>query len=1506
VCAIWSSIIMASVTMVSLTKREQDMSIPARDSFCEARDITNVASLIAKGSPVLFHTCDVHDHDAWQRHTMAADMTIYGCLTSGEKARVHLTTDQGRYFDYDVSREPECSDLRLTQQQLIDDPEEVQHLQNKGIEKMRAILSVREIKYKRIEPVWLRQFQSFSLQKHLYMRIIFDSSYTRDNTIRSLIRDPEFSQRVDCLGHDGVGFLPNTSYYNATAREQKFAAAGWNVMRNYSHNMITNAVGDKYHEFYVSVRDFSAWRDSDSTSTGPGTSDRDTYLRDHTHLVVESWDIETHNKVKDGLVPSTGYDCDIVTISLVYSWIWNSAPIVCYVLSLYPSSRDTMKIPQNSHCLPPIIDTAAKRVDAHFIYCQTERELIRMRALISARMMPDIRVAFNGSNFDTPIMRDKVNEILHSDERQGIEVIRMLDMSTHGVDDKGVKSTWDRMCFTHMNMKISAENKHDLACIALLPGALDIDAQAVLHKRFAREEVFFAGSLNRYLQLSGLPSKIDIPYKLMDLIFTRAKILADPRVPRVCHCAMRAGPNACPLCRCASSSGVAVKWHVRELDYAPADESVSMSERTYRDGLDGSPAVLRDPRLSKCCACCARELNMADIALVNEYCAIDSVRPIQLLCKLDIFQTMLELSNITYTSLYDSVYHADGMRVVNFLASFAHDMEIAIPEHVNSRAHSFYQGAHVFKPILGRYTRPVTALDFSSLYPSIMMAYNISPETLVTSAEFARDLESRGYELHRIDAFEYEEGEKKGAPGNTVRKHSGGWSVRHGGVIRPWTRSISSAAIPTTVRYSADDSEIVGRPALDCEHMGLVGLALNVALDGRKKVRRMMATEIESAILAQLKSVVGELPRDFELTVDTVERQMDTLFAHKDASASALADVRRNVADLKLRYNCMNAKQLALKVLANTFYGQMGSQLSPCYSLLGAYGVTEAGRYNIKRVADHLRKMGYTIVYGDTDSVYTCAPLTIYAQVDAEWSARREELARAGIVDVAHPTYVEALREYWGKQIVLAREDMERLRIQVSAFLREDNGTRFLNMAYEEVGMPSLFFGKKKYLLRPHVKGVTFGKKPMIRGLDMIKQGKSNVLRDIGNTLIERLLDIREEIDICGTVERELRAFYTGEHQLKDFIQYVTYRATKNVMVSTYVTRMTERYEAVLREKGPAEAAKFDPPKLNDKFAYVVVTRDAVVDACGHSITYKVGDKMEPPYMVESGQATLDLDYYVEGPILMMLARLASCDVKFDGEGIEHPDPDVKYKKYDEWRVSCAKKYLLTICAEHKTGSRVNKNVLGRKIRSTIGAMRDVIADAVKDGHGIYISSQVMNVLINNDIGDICASHSAGNGEEATARMTELICEIAVTSSATTAIQEIAKYVEAIGLCNTPQDLAKMYAKCAFGNKIRSIDAIRASVRERVTQIAPSIIVFWLKHRIGNLISSVSREAAETSTLTRKPVFVKKIKQSLFINDEDVRLLRDLDAIMLKYKDVDMMARKEAAARAEYAKDCSD
>ena len=42
-----------------------------------------------------------------------------------------------------------------------------------------------------------------------------------------------------------------------------------------------------------------------------------------------------------------------------------------------------------------------------------------------------------------------------------------------------------------------------------------------------------------------------------------------------------------------------------------------------------------------------------------------------------------------------------------------------------------YEGATVIEPIKGYYDVPIATLDFSSLYPSIMMAHNLCYTTLV-------------------------------------------------------------------------------------------------------------------------------------------------------------------------------------------------------------------------------------------------------------------------------------------------------------------------------------------------------------------------------------------------------------------------------------------------------------------------------------------------------------------------------------------------------------------------------------------------------------------------------------------------------------------------------------------------------------------------------------------------------------------------------------------------------
>lgn len=57
-----------------------------------------------------------------------------------------------------------------------------------------------------------------------------------------------------------------------------------------------------------------------------------------------------------------------------------------------------------------------------------------------------------------------------------------------------------------------------------------------------------------------------------------------------------------------------------------------------------------------------------------------------------------------------------------------------------ARSAKGYQGATVIEPKTGMYFGPICTLDFSSLYPSIIIAYNLSFETLVASPQAAAAL----------------------------------------------------------------------------------------------------------------------------------------------------------------------------------------------------------------------------------------------------------------------------------------------------------------------------------------------------------------------------------------------------------------------------------------------------------------------------------------------------------------------------------------------------------------------------------------------------------------------------------------------------------------------------------------------------------------------------------------------------------------------------------------------
>ena len=63
-----------------------------------------------------------------------------------------------------------------------------------------------------------------------------------------------------------------------------------------------------------------------------------------------------------------------------------------------------------------------------------------------------------------------------------------------------------------------------------------------------------------------------------------------------------------------------------------------------------------------------------------------------------------------------------------------------------------YPGAYVFPPVKGlENRRPVTGLDFASLYPSLIMTYNLSPDKIILSRERAESLKESGKKLHEIN-----------------------------------------------------------------------------------------------------------------------------------------------------------------------------------------------------------------------------------------------------------------------------------------------------------------------------------------------------------------------------------------------------------------------------------------------------------------------------------------------------------------------------------------------------------------------------------------------------------------------------------------------------------------------------------------------------------------------------------------------------------------------------------
>jgi len=109
-------------------------------------------------------------------------------------------------------------------------------------------------------------------------------------------------------------------------------------------------------------------------------------------------------------------------------------------------------------------------------------------------------------------------------------------------------------------------------------------------------------------------------------------------------------------------------------------------------------------------------------AIVNDYCLQDCLLPVLMLQKKIIIPAVVEMSRVTYVCLEQLFSAGQSLKVLSMLYVFARERNFVLCNFPDQKGD--YMGATVLPVSVGLHHN-ATVFDFSSLYPSIMQAYNL-------------------------------------------------------------------------------------------------------------------------------------------------------------------------------------------------------------------------------------------------------------------------------------------------------------------------------------------------------------------------------------------------------------------------------------------------------------------------------------------------------------------------------------------------------------------------------------------------------------------------------------------------------------------------------------------------------------------------------------------------------------------------------------------------------------
>jgi DNA polymerase elongation subunit (family B) len=340
------------------------------------------------------------------------------------------------------------------------------------------------------------------------------------------------------------------------------------------------------------------------------------------------------------------------------------------------------------------------------------------------------------------------------------------------------------------------------------------------------------------------------------------------------------------------------------------------------------------------------------MGIVGKYCVKDSELVVRLFETLTTWIALCEMSKVTNVPIFQ--LYTQGQQLKVFSQAYkkcTHENTVVEKDGYLTKEHDHYVGATVFPPIPGVYDK-VVPFDFSSLYPTTIIAYNISWDTLVEDEKIPDEFcnvmewddhigcvhdpkEIRKTELNKII-------KAKDAELKDIRKER---DLKKNSDRKEEFKITIADFIRSTKPYRDERSQLnKSKPKhIICQH---------------RKYR-------------WIKAPMGVLPEILTHLLDTRSATKKEMKGVK-AKLKEMKEGTDEYTELSTYHDVLDQRQLALKVSANSGYGCMGVRRGYLPFMPGAMCTTYMGRKAIEKAAESIQKdWKGVLVYGDSVSADT-------------------------------------------------------------------------------------------------------------------------------------------------------------------------------------------------------------------------------------------------------------------------------------------------------------------------------------------------------------------------------------------------------------------------------------------------------------------------------------------------------------------------------------------------------